>query len=65
MNLSERYVKRAELQKYFGVSTRTIARWLLENCPCVRIGSQGEGDPRFKISRVEAWLETRSELARR
>lgn len=65
MNSSEGYVNRVGLQKHFGVSTRTIARWLFEDCPCIRIGSHGKGDPRFKISRVEAWLETRSEVAKR
>lgn len=45
MDFSEGYVNRVELQKYFGVSTRTIARWLVEGCPCIRIGSQGRGDP--------------------
>ena len=65
MNEFEGYVKNKELRKYFNVSARTVARWLRENCPCIRIGAGGEGDPRFRISEVEAWLNVRTEVAKR
>lgn len=61
----EPYVNRAELQEIFGVSPRTVARWISEGCPCVRIGSGGRGDPRFRVSKIDAWLENRTEVAKR
>ena len=61
----ENYVTRKYIKKVFGVSERTIVRWLANDCPCIRIGRNGTGDPRFRISDVDAWLETRAEVAKR
>jgi phage terminase Nu1 subunit (DNA packaging protein) len=65
MEAFEEYVGRKELQKHFKVSARTVARWMLEECPCIRIGTGGRGDPRFRISKVESWLDIRTEVAKR
>lgn len=62
---SESYINRAGLQKRFGVSARTVARWISNGCPCIRIGQNGRGDPRFRFSKVESWLEAQAEVAKR
>ncbi|MGN0861083.1 MAG: helix-turn-helix transcriptional regulator [Candidatus Spyradosoma sp.] len=61
----ETYITRKEICAAFGISERQIARWLKEGCPCVRIGAGGRGDPRFRVSAVEAWLTARTEAAKR
>lgn len=61
----EAYITRAGLQKCFGVSTRTVARWIRNGCPCIRTGPNGRGDPRFRFSKVEAWLDAQAEVAKR
>lgn len=61
----ENYVTRKYLKKVFGVSERTIVRWLANGCPCIRIGRNGTGDPRFRISDVENWIEIKAEVAKR
>lgn len=62
---NEKFITKSELCEFFTVSERTVFRWLREGCPCVRIGTGGKGDARFRVSNVEAWLNNRSELAKR
>ena len=61
----EPYVNRAELQKIFGVSPRAGARGIGGGCPGVRVGSRGRGDARFRVAKIDAWLEHRTEVAKR
>lgn len=63
--MSEAFVQGKELRKFFGISERQFTRWLKEGCPCVRVGSDGRGQARFRISAVEAWLEARTAAAKR
>ena len=53
----EKYVDRKKMQKHFKVSDLTIARWLIEGCPCIRVREDGSVSPRFRISEIETWLD--------
>ena len=61
----EPYVTRKHLKDAFGISERTIVRWLAKGCPCVRIGKDGTGYPRVRLSVVEGWIESQAEGVKR
>lgn len=65
IHTTEKFITKDSLCEFFSVSERTVWRWLREGCPCVRIGAGGRGDARFRASDVEAWLNNRSEVAKR
>ncbi len=50
------YLTTKELCKAFSVSARTVLRWQKSGCPCLRIGKDGTGAPRFNQLAVENWL---------
>ena len=47
---------RREAAAAFGVSTRTITRWLARGCPG-RCGQRGRKNGRFAISEIDEWLK--------
>lgn len=50
------YLTKKELSEAFSVSLRTVLRWQKSGCPCLRIGTNGTGAPRFSPRAVEKWL---------
>lgn len=53
----EAWLTRTELARLYGVSERTVARWIVEGCPSQTWGARFR---RFRLSEVERWLTQRS-----
>lgn len=55
----EPWVSKEECARHFGVTTRTVERWLKDGCPKLRTGKRQNSRVRFQLTVVEAWLEDR------
>lgn len=65
-NNIEPYKNKQQIAEHFGVSTRTVDRWILSGCPVLRLGGSGLGrTPRFRLSDVSAWIDTQATVSAR
>jgi transposase len=53
----EPWVDETKVAKHFGVSTRTVRRWLEAGCPTRLVGRQR----RYRLSELEAWHDAQQE----
>lgn len=51
-DLTEPHIKKKEIAKYLGFSTKTMERWVDQGCPCF-VGPNGEQT--FQINAVTEW----------
>jgi transposase len=52
---NEPWLSKREIAAHFGVSVRTITRWMQDGMPYRKRYEQAH--PRFQISRCEEWME--------
>lgn len=62
----EPYKNKQQIAEFFGVSIRTVERWMASGCPVLRLGGEGLGKrPRFRLSDVSAWIDTQATVSAR
>ena len=62
----EPYKNKQQIAEFFGVSIRTVERWMTSGCPVLRLGGEGLGKrPRFRLSDVSAWIDTQTTVSAR
>lgn len=50
-------LNKSNLAEHFGVSARTVERWMKHGCPHHKIGGAGTGKcVRFNLETVSVWL---------
>lgn len=65
-NNIEPYKNKQQVAAFFGVSVRTVERWVNSGCPVLRLGGEGLGKrPRFRLSDVSAWIDTQAIVSTR
>ena len=65
-NNIEPYKNKQQIAAHFGVSIRTVERWMTSGCPVLRLGGEGLGKrPRFRLSDVSAWIDTQATVSAR
>ena len=65
-NNIEPYKNKQQIAAHFGVSVRTVERWMTSGCPVLRLSGEGLGNrPRFRLSDVSAWIDTQATVSAR
>lgn len=65
-----RYIDKNALARAFGVSPRTVCRWVADGMPALRLPTRLAKNPnagtlRFRLADVERWIEAQNEVAKR